>query len=319
MNTRIFYLNQIKDVLKNVDLLAPIEQGFVAYSQGKAVVPPIGELIFDNPPGDVHIKYGYIAGEDDYVVKIASGFYENPKHNISSSSGLMLLFDQKTGELKAILLDEGYLTNVRTAVAGAIAARYLAPSTVNRIGIIGAGIQGRKQLEYLKTVVACRDVMAWGIDERELAAYKNDMESFGFRISTTLSVDEIASRCNLIVTATPSQNPLLHAGQIKNGTHITAVGSDTPQKNELEPDILHKADIVVADSIEQSRSRGEIYQARKAGLLNEDNLVELGRIIANKKLGRTRDDQISVVDLTGVVVQDIQIAKAVFHRLQNRL
>lgn len=317
MSTKIYYLNQIKEVLEDLDLMTAIEEGFVAYSRGKAVVPPVGELVFDNPPGDVHIKYGYITGDEYYVVKIASGFYENLKYNIPSSSGLMLLFKQKTGELSAILLDEGVLTNVRTAVAGAIAARYLAPKTVTCIGIIGAGIQGRKQLEYLKSVVSCRDVLAWGINERELVAYKEDMESFGYRVQTTLSIDEIASECNLMVTATPSQNPLLHADQIKDGTHITAVGSDTPQKNELDPAILQKANIVVADSIRQSQSRGEIFQARKAGLLNENTLVELGQVIANKKLGRAREDQISVVDLTGVAVQDIQVARTVLQRLQG--
>jgi ornithine cyclodeaminase len=317
VSTKIYYLNQIKEVLEDLDLMTAIEEGFVAYSRGKAVVPPVGELVFDNPPGDVHIKYGYITGDEYYVVKIASGFYENLKYNIPSSSGLMLLFKQKTGELSAILLDEGVLTNVRTAVAGAIAARYLAPKTVTCIGIIGAGIQGRKQLEYLKSVVSCRDVLAWGINERELVAYKEDMESFGYRVQTTLSIDEIASECNLMVTATPSQNPLLHADQIKDGTHITAVGSDTPQKNELDPAILQKANIVVADSIRQSQSRGEIFQARKAGLLNENTLVELGQVIANKKLGRAREDQISVVDLTGVAVQDIQVARTVLQRLQG--
>jgi ornithine cyclodeaminase len=310
-------LKQIRQVLDQLDLLEAIEDGFIAYSKGMAVVPPIGELLFDQPPGDVHIKYGYITGEEYYVIKVASGFYENPKHGISSSSGLMLMFSQKTGQLISILLDEGYLTNIRTAVAGAVAARYLAPRSVDCIGIIGAGIQGRQQLEYLGKVVDCRDVMVWGINERELTAYKQDMEALGFQVSTTQEVDKITDRCRLIVTATPSQNPLLRADQIKKGTHITAVGSDTPLKNELDPRILQKADIVVVDSIEQSKSRGEVHQARLSGVLNESNLVELGQVPGNKKWERSHEDQISVADLTGVVVQDIQIAKAVFKALQK--
>ena len=134
----------------------------------KAVVPPVGELVLQDPPGDVHIKYGYLTDDDYYVIKIASGFYENPKLGLPSSNGLMLVFEQKTGELRSILLDEGHLTDVRTAVAGAIAARYLAPSNVSRIGILGTGIQARLQLQYLQPVTSCRDVIVCGRDQLKL-------------------------------------------------------------------------------------------------------------------------------------------------------
>lgn len=311
MIPNVFFLDEIKAALNGLNVLDLIEEGFIAYSRGKVVVPPVGEMIFDDPPGDVHIKYGYIKGNDYFVVKIASGFYENIRSGIPNTSGLMLVFKQTTGELCCILLDEGILTNVRTAAAGAIAARYLAPRRIECIGIVGAGIQGRKQLEYLKPVVECRNVLVWGLNERELMAYKEDMSPFGFHIEITLRVDDIPSRCNLIVTATPSQNPLLRADQIRRGTHITAVGSDTPQKNELDPFILQKADILVADSISQCLSRGEIFQALKAGVIDKGGLLELGNVISDKKMKRSSDDQISVVDLTGVAVQDIQIAKAV--------
>jgi ornithine cyclodeaminase len=155
-------LKEIKAALPSVDLMAEIEQGFVAYSQGRAVVPPIGELIMQDPPGEVHIKYGYITGDDYYVIKIASGFFQNPKLDLPSSNGLMLVFSQKTGTLEAVLLDEAHLTDIRTAVAGAIAAKYLAPSIIDRIGIVGTGVQARLQLEYLAPVTDCRDVLVWG-------------------------------------------------------------------------------------------------------------------------------------------------------------
>ncbi len=312
---KIFNLSQIKDVLKNIDPLQAIEEGFVAYSQGKVVVPPIGEMLFENPPGDVHIKYGYIKGDDYYVIKIASGFYENIKLNLPAGTGLMLVFKQKTGELACILLDEAYLTNVRTAEAGAVVAKYFAPKDVHCIGIFGAGIQGRMQLESLKPIIKCKDVIVWGINNQELDAYKNDMEPLGYNIQTTLDTDDIATSCNLIITATPSKSPLLRADQIRKGTHITAMGSDTPEKNELEPKILQKADIIVADSISQCQSRGEIFQAIKAGLIKKEDIVELGNAIAKKELQRSSDEQITVADLTGVAVQDIQISKAVYEAL----
>ena len=251
---QIYQLNQILEVLDNidaVDIVDAIEKGFVAYSQGKVVVPPVGELIFKDPPGDVHIKYGYIVGDDYYVIKIASGFYENPKIDLPSFSGMMLVFNQKTGQLDSLLLDEGHLTNIRTAAAGAVAAKYLAPKNVERIGIIGAGIQGKLQLRYLKTVTNCMDVIVWGVNEKELNLYKNEMGPLGYTIETTTNKVKIAYSCNLIVTVTPSKKPLLKVADIQTGTHITAVGSDTPEKQELESEILKKADVVVPDSISQ--------------------------------------------------------------------
>ncbi len=303
-------LKEIKAALPSVDLMAEIEQGFVAYSQGRAVVPPVGELVMQDPPGDVHIKYGYLTGDDYYVIKIASGFYENPKLDLPSSNGLMLVFSQKTGALEAVLLDEGYLTDVRTAVAGAIAAKYLAPSIIDRIGIVGTGMQARLQLEYLAPVTDCRDVLVWGRSADKLATYEQDMTEKGFRVSTTTDADDIIASCKLIVTTTPATRPIL-TGQAQSGTHITAVGSDTHDKQELDAEILQHADLVVADSISQCLERGEIHQALKSHAIAEADLVELGSIIAGDAIGRNSDDQITVADLTGVAVQDIQISKAI--------
>ncbi len=314
--TQIVNLNQIKETLKNIDPIQAIEQGFVAYSQGKVVVPPVGEMIFERPPGDVHIKYGYIIGDEYYVIKIASGFHDNIKLNLPTCLGLMLVFKQKTGELACILLDEGYLTNIRTAAAGAVVAKYLAPRTVQRIGIFGAGIQGKMQLEYLRSTVECDEVIVWGINQQELNDYIKAVEPLECYIQTTQDAEEVAATCNLIVTATPSKSPLLLAEQITKGTHITAVGSDTPEKQELDSKILQMADIVVADSISQSQARGEIFKALEAGLIKKENLVELGNVIGNKELQRSSDEQITVADLTGVAVQDIQISKAVFEVLK---
>jgi ornithine cyclodeaminase len=306
-------LKEIKAALPSVDLMAEIEQGFVAYSQGRAVVPPIGELIMQDPPGEVHIKYGYITGDDYYVIKIASGFFENYKLDLPTSNGLMLVFSQKTGALAAVLLDEGYLTDVRTAVAGAIAAKYLAPSSIERIGVVGTGVQARLQLEYLAPVTECRDVIVWGRSEDKLALYQQDMSEKGFKITTTTDADDIMASCNLIVTTTPATRPIL-SGQVQSGTHITAMGSDTHDKQELDAEILKRADLVVADSILQCLERGEIHQALKSNAITEADLVELGSIIAGDAVGRESDDQITVADLTGVAVQDIQISKAVLNR-----
>ena len=180
--TRTYQLDQIKQVTDKLDIAKDIEDGFVAYSQGRVIVPPVGEMVFEQPPGDVHIKYGFIKEDDYFAIKIASGFYQNPQLGLPSSSGLMLLFNQETDRPEAILLDEGYLTDIRTAVAGAIAAKYLAPRHVQRIGIAGTGVQARQQLRYLKEVTPCREVLVWGRGEEQLQAYREEMQAEGFQV-----------------------------------------------------------------------------------------------------------------------------------------
>jgi ornithine cyclodeaminase len=314
---QILELGAIKKTLEGRDLLPVIEDGFAAYSEGHAVVPPVGELLLSNPPGDVHIKYGYISGGDYYVIKIASGFYENPRLGLPSGNGMMLLFDRRTGVPRCLLLDEGHLTDIRTAVAGAIAAKYLAPREVNRIGIIGSGVQARLQLRYLKGVTSCRDALIWGRTPRNLLLYQEEMSREGFSIETTTDANHVAAACNLIVTTTPATSPLLWNQAIREGTHITAVGSDTAGKQELDPHILQKASLVVADSIPQCLERGEISHAVNEGLLNMEDLVEIGSLVSGRRAGRTDERQITVADLTGVAVQDIQIARAVYEAAKD--
>lgn len=264
----VINLKEIKSIVKDIDIVAAMEEGFIQYSNGNTVVPPVGELLFDKPKGDVHIKYGYIKNDASYVIKIASGFYDNAKLGISSSQGLMLLFDQKTGVPKAILLDEGYLTDIRTAAAGALAAKYFAPKKVNSIGIIGTGIQARFQLRFLQKHTPCKSVWVWGRNPNNVDKFATDLAN-DFDIQIANSPAELAKHCNVIVMTTPSELPLLKAEDIQIGTHITAVGSDTKDKQELASELLNKADLVIADSIPQSKSRGEVYRAIKDGTISK--------------------------------------------------
>jgi len=313
----VYTLQEIKKALSSVDLTFFIEQGFIAYSNNEVVVPPVGELIFEDPPGDTHIKYGYIKSDDIYVIKIASGFYQNPAMGLASSSGLMLVFSQKTGMLQTVLLDEGHLTDVRTAVAGQIAAKHVASKTIKAIGVLGTGIQARMQVEYLKSVTPCRELFVWGRTPKRVAEYKNDMEAAGFQVTPVDAPDQVVQHANVIITTTPSTTPLLFAADLRPGTHITAMGSDTDKKQELDENILARADIIVADSISQCRERGEISKALAAGVIEEKDVYELGDVIANKKSCNRKDSSISIVDLTGVAVQDIKIAGAVCQNLDQ--
>ncbi len=321
----VLRLDEIKRLVDKSQLIHDIETGFVLYSTGKVNVPPVGFLHFDEPPGDVHIKYGSIVDDDYYVLKMASAFYGNRALDIPVADGLMLLFSQKTGQLKRILLDEGWLTDMRTAAAGAVAAMHLAPTNVKRIGIVGTGMQARLQLEFLREVTDCRGCMVWGRDPakaqqmiEELQA-KSHFREWGLSMNATDNLDHLVGGCQLIVTTTPATAPLIRANQVRNGTHITAMGSDDHGKQELDAEVLAIADIVVADSVSQCVDHGECCAATKSGLIEKNAIKELGNIIRNPKLGRSSDDQITVADLTGIAIQDIQIAKMVDRALCAKL
>ena len=287
----------------------------IAYSAGRAVVPPVGELLLPDMRADVHIKYGFIAGEPYYVIKVASGFYGNPEKGLPSSNGLMLVFDRSTGALVAILLDEGLLTDLRTGAAGAVAAKHLAPKRVRRIGIVGSGTQARHQLRMLKAVTPCRDVLAWGRHPDRLARYRDDMAAEGFSVATASDVGDVPAACDLVVTTTASHAPLVRRDHLRPGIHITAVGADSPVKQELDPLVLRRADVVVADSRSQCLERGEISHAVRERCVRPDEVVELGAVIAGTAEGRTSEEDITVADLTGVAVQDIEIARTVLEAL----
>lgn len=320
----ILNLDELKELIDIEELINDLEEGYLLYSEGKVVVPPVGFLNFQNPPGDVHIKYGYIKEDEVYVIKIASGFYENPQLGISSSDGLLLVFSQKTGKLQSILLDECYLTDVRTAVGGAVAAKLLAPSKVTSIGIIGAGVQAKMQLEMLQHVVECNKCIAWARNVKKAEKFVDDIkQEVGFwnkelEIEATSDMNYLTEKCNLIVTTTPSKSPLIMADQIRPGTHITAMGSDDEGKQELDTGLIVKADILVADSKVQCIQYGELSHAVKAELIGEGTIHEIGDLLKNKSLRRENDEQITIVDQTGVAIQDIQIAKMVNSLLRKR-
>jgi ornithine cyclodeaminase len=310
-------LGEIKSLVDTPELIQEIETGFVLYSEGLVNVPPVGFLHFDDPPGDVHIKYGFISGGDYYVLKMASGFYNNAELGLPVADGVILVFSQKSGALELILLDECWLTDMRTAAAGAVAAKHLAPDAVHRIGIVGTGVQARMQLEMLRTVVDCKSCLVWGRDSAKVRSMIDDLrasesiQAWGLDIQVAETVDDLAARCNLIVTTTSAKDPLIRADQVRSGTHITAMGSDDDGKQELEAELLAKADRVVADSVSQCSEYGECVHAIQGGLIDAISILELGQVIKNPEMGRTSEDQITIADLTGVAIQDIQIAKMV--------
>ena len=311
-------LDRIKSVLPEIDLLTEMKAGFIAYSRGECIIPPVGELIIDEAiHGEVHIKYGYARGGRHYVVKIASGFPGNSNRGISTSNGMMLLFDLETGELRTTLLDEGHLTDVRTAAAGALASLTLAPPEVSCIGILGTGVQARLQLEHASRALGCSNAVIWGRHAARADHLVASLDSASCSVSSASSVEEVLSRSQVVISCTAACEPIIRSEDVQPGTHITAVGSDTPDKQELDADLLAKADLVVVDSIRQGRLRGEVARAIDQGSIDESEVVELGRILEDPGIGRSCGDDITVADLTGVAVQDLRIAESVLDRISS--
>jgi ornithine cyclodeaminase len=146
--------------------------------------------------------------------------------------------------------------------------------------------------------------------------YADEMQREGFELALACSPAALAAECDLIVTATTADKPLLKARDLRPGTHITAMGADTPSKHELDPDVFAIADLCVVDSLSQCRERGELHHAIAAGTMTEEKVAELGQVIAGTSPRRSHPDQITICDLTGVAVQDIEISKAVMNKLR---
>ena len=316
MNPKVLVWDQIEPIISKIDVIEPMKQGFIDYSRGLAEIPPVGELIMEDPPGDVHIKYGYLRGGNHYVIKIASGFVGNNELGIKAGQGMMLLFDIKTGQPLAILIDEANLTDIRTGIGGAITSSVLASKNVNEVLIVGTGVQARYQAKYICQEMGISKVVFWGRDESKINKLANDINLNNVEIKIEKNLESAVRSSKLIITTTSAKSPLIDSGWVQPGTHITAVGSDTHNKCELDYNILAKANLIVADSIEQNVLRGEIHQALKHDAINEADLIEIGEIFENPEKGRKNDQDITVADLTGVAVQDLVIAEAVFNTLE---
>ena len=312
MKPRIFNKEQIASALDIPALIHSIEQGMILSSQGKVNLAPVSMLHFDTPPGEVHIKSAHIAGDSRFVVKIASGFPQNIESGLSSSQGMMLLFSAKTGEVETILLDEGYLTDLRTAIAGAICAKHFAPKDIRKIGIVGTGNQAAMQLHCLRAVTDCRNVIVWGRDLKRAEQFAQNPLLAEFRIETTSDLAKLCQESSLIVTTTRSSTPLIFAKHLHPGVHVTAVGADQPGKHEIAPDAMQRADKIYVDNLAQCLKYGDLSYAKEIISLNK--VQEIGTALQSPI---PRDPHaITIADLTGVAVQDAQIAKAIADKLE---
>lgn len=294
----------------DLEAIACVEDAFHALATKAVVMPPILRLDMPEQNGEVDVKTAYVPGLDGFAIKISPGFFDNPKIGLPSTNGLMVLFSTKTGLVQAVLLDNGYLTDVRTAAAGAVAARHLSRPDASVAAIFGAGMQAKLQLEALSLVRPIREARIWARDaaKAETAALELTAK-LGFPVRAVADGRAAVDGADIVVTTTPSERPVLKAEWLQPGQHVTAMGSDAEHKNEIEPAVITGAGLYVADSLRQTRRLGELHHVIEAGLVTEGALFpELGEIIAGRKPGRSGPDEITVADLTGTGIQDTAIA-----------
>ncbi|HEX5935990.1 MAG TPA: ectoine utilization protein EutC [Pseudorhizobium sp.] len=287
-----------------------VEDAFHALATKAVAMPPILRLDIPEHRGEVDVKTAYVPGLDGFAIKISPGFFDNPKIGLPSTNGLMVLLSAKTGLVQAVLLDNGYLTDVRTAAAGAVAAKHLAREDASVAAIFGAGMQAKLQLRALALVRPIREARIWARDAAKAETAAADLTAtLGFPVRAETDGQTAVGGADVIVTTTPSEKPILKAEWLRPGQHVTAMGSDAEHKNEIEPAVIASAALYVADSLKQTRRLGELHHAIEAGFVKEGAIFpELGEIIAGRKPGRSGPGEITIADLTGTGIQDTAIA-----------
>ncbi len=299
--------DELRSTVHEAEALDAVRKAFRALAEDGVEQPPPMGLEIPAVRGEVHVKGAYLTGEPVFAVKVASGFYDNADRGLPTGSGLVLVFDATTGFPLALLRDNGYLTELRTGAAGALAADLLAPRDVRRVAVIGAGVQARYQLRALAGVRSWESTTIWGPHRERAAACCREMAAaLDTPCGVAATVEEAVADADVVVTVTPSREPLVRSAWLTEGVTIIAVGSDGPEKQELDADVLAGAR-VVADRRSQGVALGEIHHAVAAGVLEPGSVDELGDVLVGARPGREGSGRI-VCDLTGVGAQDAAIA-----------
>ena len=297
-----------------IDLMA---QTFSALSQGHVVMPPILSMAIAEHHGEVDVKTAYVPGMDGFAMKISPGFFNNPSLGLPSLNGLVVFFASQTGLIKSLFMDNGYLTDIRTAAAGGLAARLLAPQQVTTAAVIGSGIQARLQAQAAYLERPFKTLLVAGRNPDHAKTCADDLrQHFGDSVHVKTCDAETATReSQLVITTTPSTHPLIQSEWLHPNLHITAMGSDQGGKNEIDPAAIVAADLYACDRFSQVEALGEWRSVITSGLSPRHQPVEIGDIINGKVKGRVDDEMITICDLTGTGAQDTAISGYVFDRL----
>lgn len=289
-----------------------VEMAFRQHSSRALQSIAVGHLHFDRPPGDFHVKGAHLTGRSTFTIKMASSFYDNPAIGLPSSNGLMLVFDTNTGQPLGALLDEGLLTDVRTAIAGGIAARLIAPANTRTLGIVGTGTQAALQARWVSRLLGSDAILIWGRNPERADDLARNLRETGLSASIARTVEDLCARSDVVVTTTPSTTPVIGVSCLRAGLRVVAVGADAAGKREIAPEILAAAAIVLADSRAQCLAYGDC-----AGAGVDDRIIEIGEAL-HQPFTPLADTAVAVADLTGIGAQDAAIAEVVWHSLSAR-
>ena len=302
---------EIEALLQIEDGFDPIKDAYIAVTDGRCDLPPVGYLGFPDAKGDCHIKYGHIAGDSVFVIKIATGFYDNPSKGLASSNGIMLALSAETGEVMAILQDEGYLTDLRTGIGAALATKAGCRGDAQRVGVVGTGIQARIQIRCLNALMPDAGLVfsVWGRSEKKMRQLAQDLAAHQISVTVQPDLKTLCVNADILLTTTAAKTPLIRSSWISDGTHITASGADAPGKQELDSALTARADLLILDSDAQCIDHGEVAIPAEAGLLSPDRYRTLGKVLSGQQAGRSAPSQVTIADLTGLGSQDIAIAR----------
>jgi len=291
-----------------------VENAFRLYAEGEVLSP--GLLHFDSGNGEFHIKVGGLKFPKVYFgLKSNGGFFQNKaKYGLPNIQGLILLHDGENGFPLAIF-ESGDITIKRTGAATAVAAKYLALEDADNVTICGCGIQGQIQLESIMQVRSIKRVFAYDKNEEAMTNYIEKMSGkLKIEVLPVSDLGEAILQSQICVCCTPSKEAFIKNEYIHEGLFIAAVGADSPEKQELDPQILadHK---VVADILVQCVEVGEIHHAIHAGLMSKEDIYsELGDIIIGKKKGRESHKEVIIYDATGTALQDVAAAAFIYEK-----
>jgi ornithine cyclodeaminase len=298
--------------------LASVRDAFIAHARGKTLLPDVLHMDLPGHRGEIHVKGAYLDGASTWCVKVASAFYANHERDLPIATGVSLALSAETGFLRAVLLDNGYLTELRTGAAGALAADLLAPPIARHVLIVGSGSQARYQLEALLDVRRPERVSVYSRTREHAARYAQEMAALHqLPVEVADSLSDAVRSADIIVTATPSRSPIIEAEWLSPGAHITAMGSDLPGKQELEVAVLERADVLAADHLGQARTQGELQHGFATDMIDPGEVAELGELAVGTRPGRTSRSQITVADLTGVGIQDTAVANLAVTRAEE--
>jgi ornithine cyclodeaminase len=294
-----------------------VERGFRALGLGEATLPDPMVVELHDLKAEVHVKGAHLKGARHVVLKLATGWYTNRDRGLPSGDGLFLLLDATTGAPALLLAEHGYLTDLRTAAAVGLTLKYFAPRDARDALLVGAGAVGRLAARAIVSQLPVERLTVWNRTLARAEALVHELDKGGVvKARVAQALEPEVGRHRVIVTATASTTPLIKAAWVAKGTHITSVGTGSPEKVELEPELLRKADKVVADRVFQTERYGNLHHAIAAGVFTPDQMYgELGDLAAGRLPGREQEGEITIADLTGVGVQDAAIAAVVVEAL----